>query len=735
MKPTPKSSIRDIVSTREAVALATLLSVAPSTAAEPAKKEETDSNKKKGQSGEVLDEVQVNAARENAYNPQRVQSPKFTAPLVNTPQTVTVIPKEVIREQNATTLSDVLRNVPGITMAAGEGGVPPGDNLSIRGFSARTDLNVDGIRDFGGYSRDTFNIEQVEVAKGPASTNSGRGSTGGSVNLASKVPHLGSNTSIMLGAGTDDFGRTTFDHNQEITGLNGAAFRINGMFHTQGVPGRDFVDQERWGIAPSIAFGLGTDTRFTLSYFHMTQNNLPDYGIPWVSATKAAALGIDPGAPNVSFSNFYGLRDRDFEDINTDILTGVFEHEFNEDLRLTNITRFGRNDRDSLVTAPRFADNADASTTIRRTDWKTRDQVDEILSNQSILNYDFNTGTVRHQVVGGMEVHFEDSDNRTYGRGADDLNGGGPPTDLYDPDSGMPYDPALVYAGTNSAQTKTFAAFLFDTIKLNRQWEISGGLRYDIFDVDYQSADGTSYSARDEMLSYRAALSYKPTDNGTIYLGYGTSFNPSAEGLTLSDTTAETDPEESRTIELGTKWEFFDNNLLLTAAIFRTDKTNARTPDPTDATAPNVLDGEQRVDGFEFGISGQIMDNWRVIGGYTYLDSEIRKSTNAAEIGNDLANTPDHSFSLWSVHDLPYGFQAGLGVQYIGSRYNNNAGTYQVDDYMLVNALVGYQLNENVSFQLNVYNLEDKEYIDRPGGGHFIPGQGRSAILSANVTF
>lgn len=680
------------------------------------------------------------------YKPERLSSPKVVQPLKDVAQTVTVIPKEVITEQGAASLRDVLRNVPGISMQAGEGGGgPAGDNLSIRGFAARSDIFVDGIRDTssGGYSRDPFNMEQVEVTKGPASANSGRGSTGGSVNIVTKTPHLGNSYGLMLGGGTDEYFRSTFDVNQEIPGLQGAAVRLNGVFHEQTIPGRDWVENDRWGFAPSIAFGLGTDTRVTLSYMYLDQDNTPDYGIPWVPRTSTNP-NLPPGIPDVDFSNYYGALNRDYEKIRTNLVTGTIEHDFNDSLHLRATARYGRNDRDSVTTAPRFV-NVNTSTQLNR-QFQSRDQIDENVAAQVDLRYDFETGAIKHKMVGGFEVGNEESKN--YARVSS--LGNNPLTDIFNP---HPHDP---FSGTVSrtgawigTESDTLAFYLFDTIEFNKQWELSGGVRWDSFDVDYTSKPVTGAKTRldrdDSMWSYRAALTYKPTRDGSIYLGYGTSFNPSTEGLTYiaapTGTNAtlslfDADPEKNETVELGTKWEFFDQRLLTTAAIFYSEKTNARTTDPADPTVVE-LTGKQRIQGFEFGFTGSITDSWRIIGGYTYLDGEVRDSAVAAEQGSDLSNTPKNSFSLWTVHDLPAGFQVGLGTQFVDSRYNNNnKDTRQTaPSYTLIDAMVGYKVNENVSFRLNGYNLADKEYIDRVGGGHFVPGQGRSVTLTADLKF
>jgi catecholate siderophore receptor len=742
------------------LALSQLASTA-ATAPAPEKKTEDE--------GTALPQLVVQAdGTKKLYKPENLTTQKYTVPLRDVPQTVTVIPKEVMQEQGVSNLRDVLKNVPGISMQAGEGGVPPGDNLAIRGFNARTDLFVDGVRDFGGYSRDPFNVEQVEVTKGPSSTNAGRGSTGGSINLSSKMPHLENAYGLMLGGGSDGFLRSAFDVNQEIPTLKGAAVRLNGVYHSQDTPGRDHVEQERWGVAPSISFGLGTETRFTLSYFHLEQNNTPDYGLPWVPRDNPLTpeneniTGLSSGQTRADDNNWYGLLGRDRENTKTDIITGIFEHDFNENLKLKNTTRLGQNEIDLIVTAPRFFTDSNPATptrnplppgvdptSVRRTDWKNRDQKDTIISNQTDLRYDFETGTVKHELVASLEYAHEESENRT----RDDLNAAALPiANLGNPDPTTSYVSDFVYNdGVNETTADTFALSLFDTVKINEQWMVTGGLRWESFDVDYTSRAPTvagvpglvtDLDRKDEMLSYRAAITYKPVQTGSIYLGYGTSFNPAAEGLALSDSTTaannvETDPEENQTIELGTKWDFLDEKLSLTGAIFRTDKTNARTEDPADPADVITLDGEQSVQGFEVGFTGLITEQWRIIGGYTYLDSEIKSSNNAFEEGNEISNTPENSFSLWTVHDLPAGFQVGVGTQYVGSRYNNANDTtrQQAPSYTVFDAMVGYKLNENVSFRLNAYNLGDKDYIDRVGGGHYVPGQGRSVVLTADIKF
>ncbi|MCW1883137.1 TonB-dependent siderophore receptor [Luteolibacter flavescens] len=717
--------------------------------------------KKDEQKTENMSELVVQADLEKSlYKPERLQTPKQTQPLRDVAQTVTVIPADVMREQAASNLRDVLRNVPGISMQAGEGGGgPAGDNLAIRGFAARSDIFVDGMRDAasGGYSRDPFNFEQVEVTKGPSSASTGRGSTGGSINIVTKTPHLGNSYGTSLSGGTDDYMRGTFDLNQEFAGCG--AVRLNGVWHEQDIPGRDGVENKRWGIAPSISWGLGTDTRFTLTYMHLDQDNTPDYGIPWIPRNSATNPLLQPGVPIVDFDRWYGNPLRDYEEIQTDLITGIFEHDFSDDLKLRTTLRYGRNDRDSVTTAPRFAAINDTTpatnptTTTLNQQFQSRDQLDEALFGQADLRYDFSTGSIEHNLVGGFEVGREKS--RNYGRSVyDPATGlpvaGNPQIDFFTGQVIIPFTGVIQRNGSiTQTISDTTAFYLFDTATINEHWEISGGVRWDSYDVEYASraASGvvSPLEREDSMFSYRGAITYKPVEQGSIYLGYGTSFNPSTENLTYIAAPTGTnntlslfqaDPEENETIELGTKWEFFNDKLLLSGAIFRTEKTNARTTDPADPTVV-TLTGEQVVEGFELGFTGAITDNWRIIGGYTYLESEVKASAVAAERGSEVSNTPKNSFSLWTVYDLPKGFSVGVGTQYVDSRYNNNNPTtrQEAPDFTLVNAMASYAMNENVTFQLNVDNVFDEDYIDRVGGGHFVPGQGRSIILSANMNF
>lgn len=688
---------------------------------------------------------------QSGYKVDEPTLPKFTEPIRDTPQTINVVPKQVIEQRGATTLRDVLRNVPGITVNAGEGGGPQGDNLRIRGFAANTDLFLDGMRDISQTSRDPFNLQQLEVLKGPSSIAFGRGSTGGIVNQVSKTPSVEAPFyDGALTVGTDMTKRATIDLNQPLTdglSLGGAALRLNAMVHDSNVAGRDEIENQRWGFAPSLTVGQNRDTRATLSYFHLTQDNLPDYGLPLINGR--VPQGIDRG-------NYYGLRNIETEQTQNEIGTLKVEHDINDALMLRNQFRYEYDTRYAIVSPPRASaftlanglvtHNVSNPATLAAANAGNapgRDTYNKLITNQTDLTSRFETFGLGHALVTGVELSHEVFDNRAFSY-----------TNIPAASAFFPNPRAANGAftpGTKShAEADSFGVYAIDTVKLSPQWEVVGGLRYDRMETDSTSRTAagvrTDLSRTDDMPSWRAALVYKPVEAGTVYVAYGTSFNPSAESLSLavdaggantSANSATLPPEKNKSYEIGTKWEVLDKRLFLTGAIFRIVKTNARTQDPLNLTDFTVLDGEQRVDGFELGAVGQLTRDWQVFAGYTYLDGKVTKSRNAAELGNQTGNTPHHSFSAWTTYDVTQRFQVGFGTQYVSERTISTTNTNRLPDYWLFDAMLGYRLAENVDLRLNILNLTDEFYIDRvhSGGGHGVPGAGRTALLTTAFHF
>ncbi|HEX5732408.1 MAG TPA: TonB-dependent siderophore receptor [Blastocatellia bacterium] len=658
-----------------------------------------------------------------------ISSSKYTEPLRDVPQTVAVIPKAVIEEQGATTLRDVLRNVPGLTIAAGEGGTPSGDNLTLRGFSARNDVFVDGVRDLSPQARDPFNLEQVEVVKGPASAYNGRGSTGGTINLVSKAPTVAPFYSFTLNVGSDETKRVTADINLPLERLGlgkRTAFRFNFLAHESGVAGRDVVENQRWGAAPSLAFGLGTPTRLTLSYFKLKQDNISDYGIPWVPATNNVLREFRDKPAPVPRDTFYGLKDRDFEKLNSDLATIRLDRDFSDTFTLRNQLRYGRSTRDSIATPPRFA--GDNSTAINREmrSWLTED---EIWDNQADLRARFSTGGVEHSLVSGLALTREHNERGT-------RTAGNMLTTLLNPNPNDVFTGAITISPIVGDVTgNSLAAFAFDTVRFGDKFELNGGLRWDYFDVEGINITGIEITRIDRMLSWRAGAVYKPRMNGSIYAAYGTSLNPSLEGLSYQTSNTAIEPEKTYTFEVGSKWDLLRDRLSVSLAGFRVEKTNARTPGLLPDDPPQVLEGEQRVYGAELGMTGTISRDWTIFAAYTYLDSEILRSNTLTEVGKELLNTPKNSVSFWTSYQLPWKLDVGGGIRFVDDRYGNNTNTRRVGSYSTVDAMASRPLTEHIDLRLNLYNLNNAYYFDRLGGGHLVPGAARSANVSLNFYF
>ena len=653
-----------------------------------------------------------------------VSSTKYTQPLLDTPQTINVISKNVIEEQGATTLRDVLKNVPGLTITAGEGGNPAGDNLTLRGFSARNDIFIDGVRDLSPQSRDPFNLEQVEVVKGPGSAYTGRGSTGGSINLLNKLPGLSKGFSGTLDFGTDSTRRATADINLPLGSSVG--FRLNALAHRSGVAGRDVVEFKRWGVAPALTFGLGKPTRFTVSYYKLKQDNISDYGIPWVPVTNNALVEFRDRPAPVPRNTFYGLRDRDFEKLNTDLVTLKFEHDFNDGLSLRNQLRYANSSRDSMATPPRFANNNSTAINREMRSWVTADKV---WDNQTDLVARFNTGKIEHALVTGVD--FTRENNTRVTRTAPNML-----TTLLNPDPDDVFTGAITTSSIiGDVTANSQAVYLFDTAKLGQRWELNGGLRWDRFAADGITTTGIPVSRVDRMLSGRAGVVFKPLPQGAVYASYGTSLNPSLEGLSYNTANTVIDPEKTYTIETGSKWDFFGGRMLLSGAVFRVEKLNARTPGVLPGDPPQVLEGRQRVDGAELSLEGNVTRAWQVLAGYTFLDSETVESNTPAEIGKQLVNTPRNSFNVWSTYRLPSGFHFGGGARFVDRRFGNTINTRFVDAYWTFDLMASYPLTEHIDLKLNLFNLTDKFYFDRIGGGHVVPGPGRAAMLSTSFRF
>ncbi len=752
---------------RGRLALMAALSVGVAASAAPVLAQGSAGAAKEGDKAVLLPTLGVEgqaAAPDN--KPEKAASPKYTAPLRDTPQTITVVPATVIKEQNLLNLRDILTTVPGITFGAGEGGGGYGDSINLRGYSANSDIAIDGIRDSAQYTRsDSFNLEQLEVTNGANSVYTGAGSVGGSINLVSKAAKDDSFTNASAGIGTDSYYRATVDTNQKIS--DSVAVRLNAMGHKNDAPGRDVEKYERWGVAPSVIFGLNTDTQVTLSYFHQHDDNIPQYGVPYYQ--NAFHNGVLPG---VDLSNYYGYANVDTQQSDVDMVTAKIEHRFTDRLSVQNMTRWQRVTQFSIVDPPQgtwcLANGTNASSgaacspagtyTPSGPRGNTRDTRNSMLFNQTDLKAELATGAITHNLTLGAAIFAEkfhlDTGNSLRNPGGATPNPTLPAMSISNPNNIYTGPVNFIRTATQDGNLENQAVYLFDQVKLNEQVELNGGVRWEHNKGDYTAgtysaqgvfqSQGELFKNSENLFSYRAGLVYKPLPNGSIYVAYGNSKTPSKTAVNGSCTvaTCNVDPETARNYEIGTKWDLQDNQLSLTAAIFRNERTNYKVPSADPLIPEQQLKGKSRVDGASLGVAGTITDAWRVFANYTYLDSEVLQSVDDGvadpQRGNPLTSTMKHSGSLWTTYDLPIGLQLGYGATYFGRMYlNNNAAVlFQTPDFWVHRASASYWLTEDVQVQLNVNNLFDKHYFQRiRNGGWATPGDARNAMLTVNYSF
>jgi catecholate siderophore receptor len=751
-------------------ALAAMLLPVAAHAAEAAAPSDADAQAKP----QTMQEVQVNAARENDYKAERASSAKYTEKLVDTAQTLTVIKKELIEQQGATTLTEALRNTPGVgAFFLGENGsTNTGDAIYMRGFDASGSIYVDGVRDIGSIARDTFNIEQIDVLKGPAGTDNGRSSPTGSINLVTKQPLLENAYQASVTGGSGKQKRGTADINTVIDADSGTAFRLNVLDQDSGNPARDVVKNKRWAIAPSLAYGLNSPTRVYLDLLHVKQNNIPDggvltIGLPGYTSPDATRPFLTNARP-VDPKNFYGSS-LDHDDVKADMVTLKVEHDFASGAKLVNTTRYGKTTENYLLTSFMATtanvvtpNPADPSTwTMKRTNLTFKDQVNEIIANQTTLTADVTTGAVKHTLVGGVEFTNEKQTNYTWA-----ATGGTalPPTSIYNPNPDAAVNVTYARNGARgNGSTNTESIYVFDTAKIGADWIINAGVRVDHYNTTYNGITvqaaatpqvipvgtllGTSIDAGDTLVNGKLSVAYKPTADSSVYgLVASSKSPPGGTTFTLSSAANSAanpnyDPQTTTNYEVGTKWDLLQQKLSFTAAAFRTEVKNEIEVDPTNP-AVYYQNGKKRVQGIELGVTGEILPKWLVSAGYTHQSTSVESGKVVTANGeNQLSYTPKQAFTLWTSYTLPFGLQIGGGARFSDKLLRGTDGAVgtpaYADSYWVFDAMAAYPINKNIDLRLNVYNLGDKDYVQaiNKSGYRYTPGAPRSASLTANFKF
>lgn len=669
------------------------------------------------------------------YKVDRSASGKISQDMLDFSKEVTIIPKEAITDAGATSVKDVIRTQPGITIGTGEGGNALGDRFIIRGFEARGDVLVDGLRDPGVVSRETFALEQIEISKGPDSTFAGRGTTGGAINMITKMPQGKDFTKISTGIGTDNYKRVTIDSNLVVS--DNFAFRVNGMWHDSNVPGRsDDVDvfDDRWGGA--AAFEWQASEKFTLlgDYYHLSTDAMPDYGVPWNANTRSPYL-VD------GEDKFYGQLNRDFWETTQDVATLNGQFQINSNLLWSTQARYGHATNDYVVGAPEGPNLALGTV---RSSAKQRRQSWDFYGVLSTLAYDFKTGPFSHNLITGVEATYEDSRNPGW-TGQSNVT-----IDINNPDN-YAWVGAITKGNSPTAgKIRTQALFVSDTMTITEQWQLFGGVRFDHYSMRQEQSIGggspypeTTGDTNTTFVNWHAGVTFKPMPNGSIYGSFASASNPPGA---LSDSTSAAyggnttaiqaiDAERILSYELGTKWELFNEHLLLTGSIFQIDRTGG-----LDVIVAGEGEGKKRVRGIEIGAAGNVTEKLSLIGGASLLDAEVLESPSGPGVMVNTAETSGYIQAKYAVTDE---WSVGSTVTYTGKIYG---GTYSanrdtgltIDNWTRVDLMSDYKINEAATVRLNVLNVFDELYYDalyRSGTPFAFVAPGRSAVVTLDYTF
>jgi catecholate siderophore receptor len=704
-----------------------------------------------------------NAAPGAPYNVTRSANSRLTQPLINTPRTVTAIPKEVIEDKGATSVRELVRTTPGLTLGTGEGGNAFGDRVFIRGFDARNDMYIDGIRESGVSTRETFMTEQVEITKGPAGAISGRGAAGGSVNIVTKQPTQKDFTEFTSMVGSDMTRRLSADVSRNIS--PDFAVRVNALLHKSNVSGRDHVFDDRYGASLSSVWRPREDFKATFDVYYVKMNAMPDWGVPFDPRTHRPFT-----ESGLNRTNFYGVLNRDFQHNQQAIATQGLEWKVNPFLTITSRTRYGQTITDYVASkpgTPNLTNPNPALWTVAATP-ASRYQVNTTIANVTEATSKFTTGAFDHTLVTGVEAQRERVSQDTYSGLSVECNPlctTGVTTNLWNPveNLGAVVGSPVRNGAPTHTNVSTLAAYALDTMSWNDRLFINFGGRGDSYSVTRQSFTGAPIKRDDFLFNWNVGVTYKVLPNASVYAAYATSSNPVGSeldggaddygGLTLANSVFR--PERNTSLEVGTKWEFFDKRAMFTAAYFETTKRNAR------ETVGTVLQdtAAYKIHGLELGATGNLTDQWSVFGGVVLMKSEVTDSALAANLGRPLANIAHTSFNLLTKYRVTEKLTIGAQATYKGPILGGtiaaawrDAGTVNVGGALVAtpagyNELPGgwrfdllseYQITKTITAKaqvLNVFNATLYDAFYRSANPYVYVAPGRTGYLTLQAKF
>jgi catecholate siderophore receptor len=663
---------------------------------------------------------------------------KGTQALRDIPQSVTVMTEMLLNDRNLDDFREVLKTTAGVTFQAGETGE---EDVRLRGFSLGQagDIYVDGLRDAPLIERDTFNHDRVEVLKGSASMLFGKGSTGGVVNQVSKQPYLLDQHEVQLTIGSGNEKRLTGDFN--IKTGDDAALRINAMAHDADNHG---ASVNKKGIAPTYRWGIGLRDEFSVGFYHLETEGRPLYNHPWLLADGV----ITPALPA---NNYYGLAS-DF--LKTQSTYGTFKHihRFDRDNELRTTVRHGSYERELWASAVRFAggttaDNLNPNTVITRGP-KGRVGYSDLTQIQSDYSGKFEAFGKKHELLTGIDLSQEDAERNPNYTGV--ASGARPSTTVGTPNDGAVSPVAYGTAPLNTFKARTIGLYAQDTLHINEQLKLIGGLRYDHFKASYRQNSGETFDMSEGLWSPRVGALYQPSETTSYYVSFGTSYNTSGDTYQFAlgsfapgsnnAKLANTPPEKSRNLEIGGKFELFEDRATFGAALFHTEKYNERNTDSDSAATQYLLSGKRHATGMEFNLSGRLTPKWDIFYNHTWIpsasiDESNVTSGNAQRVGDRPGLTPKHSASLWTTYRVAPMWRIGFGLNHRGTQNPEGNRNVTAAAFTTADAMVEYLISESTTLKLNVTNLTDKLYADTLYRGFYAPGAARSIQVSLKTAF
>ena len=669
------------------------------------------------------------------YRAEAVSAAKTDTPLRDVPQSISVVTRKSLDDLNTQNIGEAMQYVPGVSMAQGEGNR---ETPVIRGNSSTGDFFLDVMRDDVQYYRDLYNIERIEVLKGPGGSLFGRGGVGGIINRVSKEAGFNPVRNVGLQLGTDSNKRATVDVGQGIA--EGLAFRLNSMYEDSDSY-RDDVDLKRYGINPTLTWLPSDDTKvvFGVEYFH--DERVADRG---VSSYMGRPLHTDQG-------EFFGDPRQSPTETTVKMANLLVEHRLNDAATVRNRTRYA--DYDKFYQNV-FAGAVNASGTMVSLAGYNNDTQRQNFFNQTDLDVVFNTGDIVHKLLTGIELGQQKTDNFRQTGYFDSVAAGTTSIQVpvARPRTTLPVSWRQSVTDADNSGTATIAAlYVQDEVALTEKFSVTAGLRYDNFDVDFKNhRNGDKLNSNDDFFSPRVGVVYKPIEVVSLYASYSLSYQPRAgdQLASLSVTNASLDAEEFENYEIGAKWDLLPS-LSLTAAVFRLDRSNVAIADPTaglpggaPAGTMMLTDG-QRNQGIELGLTGNITNQWSVIAAAAYQDAEISSDQSATvRKGAELAALPKTTVSLWNRYDLSDAWGVGLGVIYRDKIFAATenlaapASNVTLPSFTRVDGAVYYKLNKQWQAQLNVENLFDKEYYQfAHSNTNITPASPRAARVSVTASF